>query len=79
MISITRYISEGFVKDFNKAIDNNILSKSRLGRAFMRSENRFDERIKDETRRLKEAARQRVNAVLNTKDGMLGRNFKIRK
>jgi len=79
MISITRYISEGFVKDFNKAIDNNILSKSRLGRAFMRSENRFDRQIKDETSRLKEAARHGVNAVLNTKDRMLGRNFKIRK
>jgi len=63
---------------FNKKIDEN-LSKSRLGRAAMRLENRFDDKIKKETGQLKEAVKQGANAILNTKDNMLRKNFKIRR
>jgi len=51
----------------NDKIDN-LLGKSSIGRGYMKLENATGE-----------AARQGVNAVLNTKDRILRKNFKIRK
>ena len=83
MLSITQYISEGFLanidkefqqtalaKTMDKANDkiDNLLGKSSIGRGYMKLENATGE-----------AARQGVNAVLNTKDRILRKNFKIRK
>jgi|ADurb_Total_1213_FD_contig_91_493706_length_473_multi_1_in_0_out_0_2 hypothetical protein len=79
MISITRYISEGVLGKINKVIDNNILSKSRPGRAFMRLENRFDKGLKNETKQLGEDLSSFKNKVLNFKDNIQRKNFKIRK
>ena len=83
MISIVQYISESFLgnidkkfqqtalaKTMDKANDkiDNLLGKSSIGRGYMKLENATGE-----------AARQGVNAVLNTKDRILRKNFKIRK
>jgi hypothetical protein len=83
MLSITQYISEGFLgnidkkfqqtalaKTMDKANDkiDNLLGKSSIGRGYMKLENATGE-----------AARQGVNAVLNTKDRILRKNFKTRK
>lgn len=83
MLLITQYISEGFLgnidkkfqqtalaKTMDKANDkiDNLLGKSSIGRGYMKLENATGE-----------AARQGVNAVLNTKDRILRKNFKIRK
>ena len=79
MISITQYISEGVLGKINKVIDNNILSKSRPGRAVMRWENRFDKGLKEETKQLGEDLRGLKNKVLNFKDDIHRKNFKIHK
>ena len=83
MLSITQYISEGFLgnidkkfqqtalaKTMDKANDkiDNLLGKSSIGRGYMKLENATGE-----------AARQGVNSVLNTKDRILRKNFKVRR
>jgi len=83
MLSITQYISEGFLgnidkkfqqtalaKTMDKANDkiDNLLGKSSIGRGYMKLENATGE-----------AARQGINSVLNTKDRILRKNFKVRR
>ncbi len=83
MISIVQYISEGFLGDLDKKFQktalagkvdkvnnkiDNFLGKSSIGRGYMKLENATGE-----------AARQGVNSVLNTKDRILRKNFKVRR
>lgn len=87
MISIVQYISEGFLGNFDqkfqktalaKTVDktnnkiDNFLSKSSVGRRYMRFENRFGKEAV-------EATKQGTNAILNAKDNILRKNFKVRK
>ena len=83
MISIARYISEGFLKDLdqkfqqtslaktmdkaNKHIDNT-LSQSEIGRSYMRAEKRTGNFVN-----------QGGKAFANLYDKLRGRNYKIRK
>jgi hypothetical protein len=87
MISITRYISEGFLGNLDKKFQktafagkvdkinnkiDNVLSRSSLGRSYMRMENKLSDGLKKDTLNLK-------NDFLNLKDDLQGKNYKIRK
>jgi len=83
MVSITWYISEGFLKDLdqkfqqtalaktvdkaNKHIDNT-LSQSKVGRSYMRAEKRTGKFVD-----------QGGKAFANLYDKLRGRNYKVRK
>jgi len=69
-ISIKSFNKQLLPKTVDKANDkiDNLLGKSSIGRGYMKLENATGE-----------AARQGVNAVLNTKDRILRKNFKTRK
>ncbi|HQF36453.1 MAG TPA: hypothetical protein PLL26_02320 [Candidatus Dojkabacteria bacterium] len=83
MISIVQYVSEGFLENLDKKFQqtalaktvdkandkiDNFLDKSSVGRGYMKLENATGEVV-----------RQGANAILNAKDRLLRRNFKIRK
>ncbi len=83
MVSIAQYISEGFLRDLDKRFQqtafaktadkvnvkiDNFLSKSAIGRGYMKLEDSIDEDV-----------RRGVNLILNTKDRLLRRNFRIRR
>ena len=71
MVSITRYISEGFLADkldkANTKIDN-FLGKSSVGRAYMGAENATGKLIQ-----------KGGNILSNNYNRLLRRNFKVKK
>ncbi len=90
MVSITRYISENFLDDLDQRLQktalagkidrandriDNFLNKSTIGRAYMKAENKTGDLVNKSADLLEKG----TNKLLNVKDRLLRRNFKVRK